>query len=327
MQTYIDDLGNVGIVVADWDITKPFKARTITTDYTSWICYISRRDVPAGTPITDETYWKPLFRLYSEISFNYEEFKAVVQKALDDIQNQLDGLIEGGISVSNEFGTNTHISISQKTLTDAFTRVWNKIEDITGESFVGIRMTVTPDYFISDTGADVHITAITVENKGIFERIAFYLNEDEEPFFSAENVESVGLDPENPLIVHIDATTLIKCKAKIMGIEYEASKLITKHDSFWLGAGNTYMDVMTEECQKDIVNDMRIAENIEITDDKDRIIVIIGKSLEGGFIRADMNGFEIQMVEQPFTLDDVKYIAYVSREQFVPGEYNIDING
>ena len=57
-------------------------------------------------------------------------------KAKDaDLQNQIDSFNEHGLSVSNWFGNDPHIGVSQKTLTSAFNLLWSKMEDITGESY------------------------------------------------------------------------------------------------------------------------------------------------------------------------------------------------
>ena len=82
MKLQIDDLGFVSINVEDWDINLPFPRLTLTTDYSTWITYISRKAVPAGTPITDITYWKPIGRLTKDLVFNYDKFKQEVMDAL-----------------------------------------------------------------------------------------------------------------------------------------------------------------------------------------------------------------------------------------------------
>lgn len=62
MKLQIEDLGFVGIVVEDWDITREYKPRTITTDYSTWASYISRKFVPANTPLNNTEYWKPIIK-------------------------------------------------------------------------------------------------------------------------------------------------------------------------------------------------------------------------------------------------------------------------
>ena len=62
MKLQIDELGFVGINVEDWDINRSYRKPTITTDYNTWITYITRKNVPAGIPLTDNEYWKPILK-------------------------------------------------------------------------------------------------------------------------------------------------------------------------------------------------------------------------------------------------------------------------
>lgn len=242
----------------------------------------------------------------------------ILKRGVEDLQNQIDALEIHGIAVSNEFGSDTHISVSQKTMTDAINRLWTKIEEMTGEALQGINMTVTPDYFISEDGADVHIHANTVETNGMFEHIAFYI--DGTLIAEADNVDVFEHD------VHIDATSVIKCGAKIMGIEYTAQHIITHYNSFWLGAGAAASDIMDESHVIPITNGMRGAYDVTVADDE-HIIIVVGDSLKEGFIRADMNGFEIPMTESSVTVDGVDYKVFTSVNTYNAGTYNIDING
>ena len=56
---------------------------------------------------------------------------ATFRELAKDLQNQIDSINAHGVSVSNEFGTDPHISISQKTMTDAINKLWQKLEDMT----------------------------------------------------------------------------------------------------------------------------------------------------------------------------------------------------
>lgn len=236
----------------------------------------------------------------------------------DDIQNQIDAIQKGGWAISNEFGNDTHIGISQKTLTDAINKLWAKLEDITGEALQGINMVVTPDYFISEDGATVHITANTVETNGIFESIAFYANGVK--IAKAKNVDYFEFEH------HIDETTVIECVAKIMGVEYTRQHIVTHYNSFWLGAGATYNDIMNVSHVIPITNGMRGAYDVSVAAGQ-HIIVIVGASLAEGFLRADMNGFEIPFTETSIVKDNVTYRVFTSVNTYNAGTYNIDING
>lgn len=243
---------------------------------------------------------------------------ATFRELAKDLQNQIDSLEIAGIAVSNEFGTDPHISISQKTMTDAINKLWQKLEDMTGEVLQGISMVVTPDYFISEEGCDVHISANTVETNGIFEHIAFYGNGS--LIAEADNVDYFEYDTE------ITETTIIKCVAKIMGIEYTRQQIVTHYNSFWLGAGSTYSDIMDVEHVIPITNGMRGAYDVDVAQGQ-HIIIIVGESLSGGFLRADLNSVEINFTESTVTVDGKNYKVFTSEEAYSAGTYNIDING
>ena len=239
-------------------------------------------------------------------------------KAKDkDLQNQIDSINAHGVSVSNEFGTDPHISISQKTMTDAINKLWQKLEDMTGEVLQGISMSVSPDYFISEDGCSVHISANTVETNGIFEHIAFYGNGS--LIAEADNVDFFEYDTE------ITETTIIKCVAKIMGIEYTRQQIITRYNEFYIGAGSTYSDVMDSAHARQLNGTMRHNYDIEFNNG-DKLIIVMGTSLKDGFIRADLNGAEITLAEETVTIDGKNYVVFTS-EAWSEGEYNIDING
>ena len=249
-----------------------------------------------------------------------------VIKIWDDIAK---GAELGGVALLNEFGNSIYFGVSQKTLTEAFYRVWSKFEEITGEVLQGISMTVTPSYFISEYGCDVHISANTVDANGIFEEIRFYINgiqvfpehghEDD-----GKNVSSVSFDTS------VDDTSVVTCVAKIMGIEYMREKTITHYNSFWLGAGSTYTSIMDVNHVIPIKNGMRGAYDVTVLSGQ-HIIIVVGESLREGFYRADINGVEIPFNETSVTVNGNRYRVFTSVDTFEAGpdngKYNIDING
>ena len=247
----------------------------------------------------------------------------MISNAVANLQNQIDSFNEHGMSVSNEFGDDSHIGISQKTLTEAINALWEKLEEVTGETYHGITMAVTPEYFIGETGADVHIIATTVDINGIFEHIAFYGNG--QLITEADNVDYFEFDH------HIDETTVIQCVAKILGIEYSRQSVVTHYSSFLLGSGDSYEDLMSNnrflpQYVIPITNGMRGAYDVNVAEGK-RIIIVVGDSLSEGFIRADLNGLEIQFTESTCTDADEKVYKVFTSEPWSAGSYNIDING
>jgi hypothetical protein len=238
-----------------------------------------------------------------------------------DLQNQIDSFNEHGLSVSNEFGSDPHIGISQKTLTDAINKIWQKLEDITGEVFQGINMVVTPTFFVSEDGCDIHVSANTIDTNGLFEKIQFFV--DGEAIYDATNTEYVSFD--HHLDIKETYDYVVMCKAKIMGIEYIRQQIITRYNEFYIGAGSTYADVMDSAHARQLNGTMR--HNYDVTfDEGDKLVIVMGASLRDGFIRADLNGAEIEFTEQTVLIDGKQYVVLTS-EPWSAGDYNIDING
>lgn len=241
---------------------------------------------------------------------------------VDDLQNQIDSLEVSGMALSNEFGNDPHIGISQKTLTLAWNKLWEKLEDITGEVLRGISMTVTPTRFISKDGCMLHISANTVGTNGIFERIQFFV--DGELIYEEENTEYVSFDH------HIDVKPeydyVIMCKAQILGIEYSRQQIVTRYDEFYIGAGTNYEDVMDREHARQTAESTRANYDISFNEGN-RLFIVIKDSLRSEFVRADMNGVEIQFSETRITHDGKQYVLFTSKNTYRRGTYNIDING
>lgn len=236
-------------------------------------------------------------------------------KVWDDIAK---GAEMGGVALLQDFGNSIYFGVSQKVLTEAFNKIWAKIEDITGESLLGFQMAVTPEYYIGEEGSNIHVTAATVDTVGVFEYIKFYING--QLIKEGENVDYMEFDTE------INETSVVMCVAKILGVEYQKQAIITHYSSFWLGAGSTYTDVMKNSNLRPITNGMRGAYNIDVTSGQN-IIIVLGESLREGFIRADINGVEIAFVETTQTVNGNTYKVLTSENTYQAGTYNIDING
>ena len=233
----------------------------------------------------------------------------------DDLQNQIDSFNEHGVSVSNHFGDDPHIGISQKTLTEAFDAVWRKIEDITGEVLRGFSWEVTPTYFISEDAQTISVTAAPLVLGLKFEHIALYV--DDVLLKEEEDVSTFSHTFE------ITDTSIVRCEAKILGVPYTRLQTVTHYNNFFLGAGSSYADIMD---LAHVIPIKRGAYTIPVADGQ-RIFIVIGETLRGQFIRADINGMEIPFTETSVTVGGRTYKVFTSQNTYSAGNYNIDING
>lgn len=65
----------------DWNITSQYPTNTIVMDPSTGVAYISVRPVPAGAPITDTSYWTPVFDLTALFEGIKDSIAAVVEQS------------------------------------------------------------------------------------------------------------------------------------------------------------------------------------------------------------------------------------------------------
>lgn len=265
-----------------------------------------------------------------------------INKRMDYLQQLVESQHEHGIAVANEFGSNTKIGISQKTLTDFANYVEQKFSDITGTPDTGIIMSATPDYYVSEEGCDVNITVRAMSTPTEIERIEFYVGDYDTPMLDDEGNPIVfeHVDSQKQFTYHIDDDTLILCKAWILGIEYKANTEIKRLSEFFLGTcqGGADADALIENIKEYVIvpensidvkdrSCLRVAKDVDCADD-DHIVIVVEKShYNDKILRMDMNGMEIDSTTLTLVKNDTEYIAYVSENTFNAGTYNIDING
>lgn len=238
---------------------------------------------------------------------------------IDDIVREFSAQFVEAVAreiVAKSFGDSDVVTISQKLLTDTVNDIYRKIGKITGETEVAL--TVTPDYFIGEDGATIHVTAKSIANK--FEHVALYANDVLIPDSEADDVKGVELD------VELSDTTVVKCVARVLGIEYTVEKTVTRYNSMWMGAGTDYKDIM--DTAHIIPIEGGIRKSYDVTcNEGDHFIFIVGEQLREEFIRADLNGIEIPLTSSLVTIDGKDYWVLVSENEYHAGTYNIDING
>lgn len=308
MNNIIEDLGKVGIIIDDWDIRRQYPFKTFVTDYSTWTSYISRKPVPAGIPITDINYWKPVLKPNKQMYL-----------WLQDIDNKIESFLEsiGGTAISTKFGTSDLFGISQRVLTESINKIWDKIDEITGEDHRSIDMTITPDFFVGDE-CTITMSASATKIGGIFDYIEFLINGQSFEGNTGESVSSFSCTAT------ITEECDITCNAKILGQDYSVTKHVGHNDGFWIGAGNVYNDIFDNQHIVRLKN-FKGNYNIDFNQDNHLFVIVLSKN-SNIFIRADLNGVEIPMQKETITIEDESYIVYKSENTYNSGTYNIDIN-
>ena len=328
MKLQIDDLGFVSINVEDWDINLPFPRLTLTTDYSTWITYISRKAVPAGTPITDIKYWKPIGRLHKDIVFDYDKFKQEIiakigsfgtiinslVKRIDDLENQMQSFLataSGGKAFSNMYGNSEVMGVTQKALTETMNGLYELIFDALGIEVGDVKITISPDGFFSNEAAVVNIAATA--DYGLFDFVKVYF--DGEKVFEETSINTFSKD------LTISGTTTIKVEAQVLGKLYTYEKTVTMASDFFIGAGSTYEDVYNPKYSRPYDGNPTGSYTIEVAEGQ-RIIIILPTADVSKIEQIEMNDFNIPMDTTTFGI----YTVYTSLNTYQAGTYTIDIN-
>ena len=243
----------------------------------------------------------------------------VIRPITNDLQNQIDSFNEHGLSVSNKFGADPHIGISQAALTDEVNNIYHLLEEALGRTLLGFTWVVTPTYIYGEWPTTVHITAIPTNPEDKFEYIKLSVNgETVDEVVEKTGTYSFDIDLQESVAIRLDA--------QVLGMPYYRTTDIRHYDSFWLGGGANYADVMIEADNINFSEGTRLAKDVTVADGE-HIIIVMGESWVPAFIRADMNGAEIEFEESTVTIDGKNYKVLTSKSVFEAGTYNIDING
>ena len=330
MKLNIDELGRVTIGVEDWDINSSFDRLTLTTDYNTWITYISRKKVPIGIPITDINYWKPIGRLKNDLVFDYQEFKNEIRKdinnysniitaynnkikALDNVINSFISIAGGSKAFSTQFGNSQVMGITQKTLTDAFKNIYKILENITGENMITVTTTISPDEFSKKEGGNCNINVVT--SFALIDSVKVYLNNSLTPIIEEYSIESFSRT------IELTDTTDVKVIATVLGKPYETNKHIIGMTEFFVGAGKNYSDIMTSKWNRPYDGNPQGQYNISVTEGQ-RIIIILPTEDANKIEQIEMNDFNIPMDISIYGT----YTVYTSLNTYQAGNYIIDIN-
>ena len=247
----------------------------------------------------------------SEQQENLDILNTSINTRIKNLEDQMKYFFKNNSNISTlsgQFGDNEYIGINQNAITKAINDIWEKIGEISGEEYPGIKILITPEYFIGEDSCE-----LTVSSNNIFDNLKLYING--ELIEEKENIKNLTI----PLQIY--ETIEIKCVAKILGIEYVKTKVIIHYDSFWMGAGTNYSDIMNTNnlIQIGVKNNY----NVNFSSG-DHLFIIIGENVS--FNRADMNGIEIPFIKETVTIDEKTYYVFTSENTYEGGTYNIDLN-
>ena len=286
--------------------------------------------------LSSDAIYKTLLDYATEKELNSKitSLWSLILNKLDDLEQRINSYTENGVALSNKFGDNETIGVSQKALTNVVNDLYSKLASCGCSNFsgMGIVMTVTPDSFVSNDGAYVHITVYP--NAGVFEDIKVYLKDgdlDEIPVQNMVYNESKSYyETLEPILIH--DTTRVRAEGIILGIPYYEEKYIMKKKAFYIGSGSTWNEVENVINLRDLNSLGKY--DVRVNRDGDFIFVIVDNSEAQNIIMLDnvstgqpsieMNGMLIPMTTE---IDNLRGLTiYKSKNRYQIGGYPITIN-
>ena len=178
-----------------------------------------------------------------------EVVKPLVDAAKDDLQNQIDSLEVSGIALSQEFGNNPNIGISQKVLTERFLEVIGELGG-SNEVLVCKHWTDTvedyTDLVEGDLIMDIGSLEVDIYRSGNLEKYAdvakntIYVNQDTDEGFYYDGSYFVSLISKDEILSIIDTTrtNAVNSAAVASYVANKISELVPK-DTAITGTGST----------------------------------------------------------------------------------------
>lgn len=236
----------------------------------------------------------------------------------NNLQNEINSIIKGGVALSKNFGLSDDIGITQNSLTKIIGVLFDELAPLTHKEYIKFESSVTPTTIISDTPQNVEVIADCTGSIDDFDSLEIYVN--------GVLVDHTSDTSRHVKEIPISQTSTITIRAIILGRLYGDSVTVTYYLPYFIGSGNVYTDAMNADCYKpEMKTTIQGDFDFEVNEDNQHIFIIIPKSDEEKFRRAsfDMNGYEIQ-----FNIDrtsDPNLVIYKSVNTYIHGTYNIDI--
>ena len=116
----------------------------------------------AVTPekLSEDVRKEVIGRPISELSKRIDEVEKESKEKDDDLQNQIDSIQIHGMAVSNDFGDDPNIGISQKKLTEAHDDLDSRLR-ILEVSKAMVSLSISPDYVMTNEKRTVTFTAVS----------------------------------------------------------------------------------------------------------------------------------------------------------------------
>lgn len=325
MQLQVDNLGKVAITVEEnyWSNTKDYDKLTIVEQEGVFGTFISRKPVPAGTPLTDRKYWIPFSSLKEEIVLQFNEIvnelrelEGTVDEKEAEIYKAIASIVAGGVALKQSFGDSEEFGISQKVLTESRDNLQAQIDAIMSDKAT-INLAVSTSTFIVGERTFT-LTAST-----------------------NTNAENIVIKQGSTVIATGSGKTLAQSitvtQATAGNIVYTAeftfaggntrSTTVTVYfvNKVYVGSGAVYTDVINDSYTQSARRNPAGTYNVTVEQNGQYVFFVIPATMS--ITKAILSGFDFPLDDpENVTIEDIAYKNYRSSNTNDAGTYQIVIS-
>lgn len=304
MQLQVDKLGKVAVTVEEnyWSIDKDYDKLTIVEQEGNFGTFISRKPVPAGTPLTNRTYWIKFSSLKEEIVLEFSRLvndlritNETIEQKEEEIYKAMASLEAGGIVLMQTFGDSEIVGISQKALTEKIDDLQDQINSL-HPGISGVIVEVDPTLLYDGEDTEITVTGSMADNS-VADLMTITVGDES---ISEHNVSEM----EHNFIVN--ATTTINVEAVQEGFTHEASTKVVGVRRYYVGsADSNYESLISDTYLKPIKANPKGTYNVNVPTNGYYVWFIVPSDMT--INGATMSGFAFPL-ENPIVFENTSLV-------------------
>lgn len=325
MKLQVDNLGKVAVTVEEnyWSNTNDYDKLTIVEQEGVFGTFISRKPVPAGTPLTDRKYWIRFSSLKEEIVLQFNRLvnelrtlETTVDNKESEIYKAIASIVAGGVALKQSFGDSEEFGISQKVLTESRDDLQTQIDAIVSDKAT-VSLAVSTGTFIVGERTFT-LTASTNTNA---ENIVIK---------QGSNIIATGSGKTLAQTITLTQTTAgnIVYTAEFTfagGNTRFTTVTVYFVNEIYIGSGAVYTDVVNDSYAQSARRSPTGTYNITVEQNSQYVFFVIPATMS--ITKATLSGFDFPL-DSPVNvnIEDVAYKSYSSSNTNDAGTYQIVIS-
>lgn len=325
MRLQIDNLGKVAVTVEEdyWSNIKDYDKLTIVEQEGVFGTFISRKPVPAGTPLTNRNYWIRFSSLKEEIVLQFNEIvtelrglEVSVDEKEAEIYKAIASVVAGGVALKQSFGNAEDFGISQKVLTESRDNLQAQIDAIVSEKATVSLAVSTSTFIVGERTFTLTASTNTNANSIVIKQGSTVIASGSGKTLTQE--VSVEQATAGNIVYTAEFTFAGGNKRSTTVTVYFVNKL-------YVGSGAVYTDIISDSYAQSARRSPAGTYNVTVTENGQYVFFVIPATMS--ITKATLSGFDFPLdTPVSVTIEDVAYKSYRSSNTNDAGTYQIVIS-